>query len=228
MHAAREGHEQAVRELLNGNANVNRRGRDGDTALSVAVAHEPRLIKVLLKAGADLDSRNRAFEAAARVSNPDLFPVLMKAGLSRDVVARALFAASGSATLALDRRRDETVKSLIDLGAEVNGKNEKGQTPMLLAAERGHLSVIKILLNRGAAIDAGCDCPTSEGAGWTPLMVAIVDGHDEVAEFLMEKGADMNRKNQATGETALELAANKADAETISIPVKERCRRKCP
>ena len=42
---------------------------------------------------------------------------------------------------------DETAKLLIDSGANVNSKNGKGATPLIIAAVKGHYSVLRILTN---------------------------------------------------------------------------------
>ena len=42
---------------------------------------------------------------------------------------------------------DEIAKMLIDAGAKVNSKNHKDATPMIIAAVKGHTSVLRILAN---------------------------------------------------------------------------------
>ena len=42
---------------------------------------------------------------------------------------------------------DESAKLLIDAGANVNSKNHKGATPLIIAAVKGHYSVLRILAN---------------------------------------------------------------------------------
>ena len=40
---------------------------------------------------------------------------------------------------------DEAAKLLIDHGAKVNSTNKKGATPLIIAAVKGHYSVLRIL-----------------------------------------------------------------------------------
>ena len=42
---------------------------------------------------------------------------------------------------------DEFAKLLIDGGANVNSKNNKGATPLIIAAVKGHVSVLRVLAN---------------------------------------------------------------------------------
>lgn len=42
---------------------------------------------------------------------------------------------------------DEAAKLLIDVGANVNSKNLKGATPLVIAAVKGHYSVLRLLVN---------------------------------------------------------------------------------
>ena len=46
------------------------------------------------------------------------------------------------------------VKYLYHNGANINGKNEKGETPILLAALHGYRSVVKYLYQKGAGFHA--------------------------------------------------------------------------
>ena len=57
-------------------------------------------------------------------------------------------------------------------------------TPLCIAAQRGHLEVVRVLVESGANKDQG---KTDDGA--TPLFVAAHEGHLEVVRFLVEAGA---------------------------------------
>lgn len=79
---------------------------------------------------------------------------------------------------------------------------DDGSTPLLIAAQRGHLSMVQKLAEDGnarvdqAAIDGG-----------TPLLHAAQNGHSEVVEWLVHYGADPNRCTHDTNATPLYLAA---------------------
>ena len=58
-------------------------------------------------------------------------------------------------------------------------------TPLLIAADEGHLEVVQFLVECGANKDQG---RTNDGA--TPLFMAAQNGHLEVVRFLVESGAN--------------------------------------
>lgn len=109
----------------------------------------------------------------------------------------------------------QTVKLLIARGADVN---KPGWTPLHYAATRGHLDVMRVLLDENAYIDA------ASPNGTTPLMMAAFYGTPSAVKLLLEAGADPMLKNQL-GLTAIDFAqrANRTDsAEIIGAFVRAR------
>jgi len=100
--------------------------------------------------------------------------------------------------------QQDLAEKLIKKGADVN---KTGWTPLHYAASKGHLSIISLLLENSAYIDA--ESPN----GTTPLMMASMYGTPEAVKLLLEEGADPNLKNQQ-GLTAQQFAqrANRPDA----------------
>jgi ankyrin repeat protein len=54
-----------------------------------------------------------------------------------------------------------------DLGADVNLGDEEGCTPLFIAAQKGHLAVLRCLLD-----ELGADVNQASNRGFTPLMIA--------------------------------------------------------
>ena len=77
--------------------------------------------------------------------------------------------------------------------------NKTGWAPLHYAATGGHLEIIKLLLEENAYIDA--ESPN----GSTPLMMAAMYGTAEAVKLLMEEGADATLKNEK-GLTAIDFA----------------------
>lgn len=96
--------------------------------------------------------------------------------------------------------------------------NKTGWTPLHYAATGGHVEIIKLLLEEHAYIDA--ESPN----GSTPLMMAAMYGTAAAAKLLMEEGADPSIKNEL-GLTAIDFAqkANRQDVvEAIAKTVRSR------
>ena len=74
-------------------------------------------------------------------------------------------------------------------------------TPLHLAAENGHLSVVEYLVNQKADINA------KEQNDCAPLHLAARNGHLNVVEYLINQKADINAKNK-DGKTPLVLASD--------------------
>ena len=100
--------------------------------------------------------------------------------------------------------QQDLAEKLIKKGADVN---KTGWTPLHYAASNGHVTIISLLLENSAYIDA--ESPN----GTTPLMMAAMYGTPAAVKLLLEEGADPNLKNQQ-GLTALQFAqrASRPDA----------------
>jgi ankyrin repeat protein len=81
------------------------------------------------------------------------------------------------------------VRRLLGVGADVNGHNDYGNTPLHWACVKGHAYVVKELVDHGADVDAknNRDC--------TPLHWASRKGHLPVASALVSGGADILAAN---------------------------------
>jgi hypothetical protein len=90
----------------------------------------------------------------------------------------------------------------LDRGADPNAKNEFGETPLHVVAQKGSAPIAEVLIRRGAKIEA------KDEAGNTPLILASGRQFDymnsEVAKLLVSKGANPNAKNY-NGETPLHV-----------------------
>ena len=104
-------------------------------------------------------------------------------------------------------------KSMIEAGANIDHKIHCGCTPLHLAALKGHLEIVRLLIKKGARINlthikegglheigAG-----HGGKGQTPLHFAAKAGHAEIVKLLVENGANIN-KLASKKQTPLSLA----------------------
>lgn len=94
----------------------------------------------------------------------------------------------------------EMMKILIKNGANLEIKDEDGETPTFLASSSSAPEVIKVL------IDAGANPNASAADGWTCLMMAVRQGDYESTKALLEAGADLYLGRDMLGQGALELS----------------------
>ncbi|MGC8669454.1 MAG: ankyrin repeat domain-containing protein [Chthonomonadales bacterium] len=86
-------------------------------------------------------------------------------------------------------------------------------SPMQLAAYKGQVAVVKLLLKAGVRADAG---RTGVSSDWTPLHWAALGRHPDVVRLLIENGADLNALG-AGQKTALHQAVEQNDLATARI-----------
>ncbi|XP_048257852.1 ankyrin repeat domain-containing protein 50-like [Haliotis rufescens] len=117
---------------------------------------------------------------------------------------------------------------------DINGRGSCRRTPVMLAAEKGHIEIVKLLVDKGgdmSLVDKGhenilhlaCLCGQIEVVKYvlsqdivdincrgrktkTPVMLAARNGHKEVVEILVKKGADLSLAYNAAGSNVLHLA----------------------
>ena len=88
--------------------------------------------------------------------------------------------------------------------------DDVGQSLLALAALRGKLVMVELLVEKGAAVDAKID------TGATPLHIAAHKGHESVVKVLLQKGAAVDAKKD-TGVTPLHMAAHKGHESVVKV-----------
>lgn len=118
----------------------------------------------------------------------------------------------------------ENLERLIRAGANINARDENGNTPLMIAADRGR-PVAAVLL-----IEAGADVNAHNSKRETALTKALMfrqrsagDDHKSVIPVLIAAGADVKGQND-WGESALSLA-QKTGQPDIIYQIKAAARR---
>ena len=101
------------------------------------------------------------------------------------------------------------IKSRLDEGADINAK-DGDFTLLMKAAMEGYLKTAKLLIDKGAEIDAR----TNEGT--SALMAASMGGYTKIVELLLNAGANTKIKN-SMGYTAEMYAKEKGYTNIISL-----------
>jgi uncharacterized protein len=106
----------------------------------------------------------------------------------------------------------DTIRALVQSGADVNAAEGDGMTALHWAAEGNHAQGAQILIYAGARLDA-----RTRIGDFTPLLVAARVGNAEVLEVLLEAGADPHVRTSTGGMTALHFAAQAGNARAVTL-----------
>ncbi|XP_071109941.1 uncharacterized protein [Haliotis cracherodii] len=112
--------------------------------------------------------------------------------------------------LAAESGSSETVKLLLDKGADVSTQDDDGKTPLHMAAPRGSSETVKLLLDHGA------DVSTQDKDSKTPLHLAATSGSSETVKLLLAQGAHVSTKDR-NGDAPLHMAAPRGSSETVKL-----------
>ena len=96
----------------------------------------------------------------------------------------------------------------------INIRNKGGLTALHAAAYGGHVDVVELLIERGAAVNESKNL-----YHMSPLHAAAEEGHKEVVELLMAKGADIEAKER-NGYTPLTQAGWRQYWDTAGLLMK--------
>ncbi len=165
--------------------------------------HDMKVLTNMLKVDKDkvLASRTTGgitpLHYAASLDNTEAVYRLLEVGVKPDIRSE------GSQTTPLhwasDKGAEDSLRLLIQKGADVNAQAKNGFTPLHFVAKSADPSLAKYLIDAGASINA------LDNKGNTPLHIASFFGNGKVVAFLLQVGANSSITN-AEGNTAVALA----------------------
>ena len=112
------------------------------------------------------------------------------------------------------RRGDvETARRLLEAGADIDARDQHGQTALMNAAHAGQVDLVRLLVERGA------DLNVTAKYNLSALMLALIGRHIDVERLLIEAGADVILRSSANfgSQTALGLAEASGEEEIVQM-----------
>ena len=189
--AAQHGHDEVVKLLLAA-PGINCDARKGDAATPLAVAVQENhtgVVEQLIKSGADVnqivdeDGLTPLCVAASRGSLGVLRLLLQVPCIQVNCVTRNWVTPLSSASY---WGYPDTVKLLLEKGADPNITLASGIAPLHLACLRGHTAIVEILLDAGADMDGEIAITTADEVtdSYTPYGIVELIGHREIMTLL--------------------------------------------
>ncbi len=207
LKAVTDGDVAKVRVLLKKKPSLaTATDQNGVSALLLAVYHgRNEVANLLLASRIELN----IFEASATGRTERLRALLKNSPDLANAFAPDGFTPLGLAAFFGHR---ETVEALLDGGAKVNvsSRNVLKAVPLRSAAVAGHLDIARLLIARGAEVDA-----RGEG-GYTSLHEVAGGGRIEFAKLLLDHGADINARGD-DGKTPLTIAMESNQTEMANF-----------
>ena len=207
--ASRVGNIEIVERLLKSGANVNTLDGAHGTALRAAAlgGHED-LVRSLIAHGADVNIRHEhgahsVLQLALQSRNQAMFKALLAAGANMETKKST----QPHILITACKHGDaDLVELLLASGVDVNVPGTKPSyhywegdripyeeaTPLHAACAKGHLSVVRVLL------DHGVDIEKTHASCVTALMAAIGENHLSVIRLLLDAGANVNHAVHVT------------------------------
>ena len=157
---------------------VNAKNLRGFAPLHVAamMGHN-KIVELLIARGAEVNAKD----------NEGKSPLSWAAEKGHEEAIKLLIAKGADISLHLAVRLGDVarVRSLIEDGADVNDENTGGETPLYVAAAKGHKEVAELLIAKGADVNA-------KTWGYPPLSWSVWNEDRDMIKLLVTKGTDVN------------------------------------
>jgi len=158
VEAARCNNKEAVQRFLNESVSpdqIDVTDREGYRPLGWAAQHGSKdIARLLLEYGADVNAKNNMRQSPLIIATHAGESAMVQLLLENhaDVTITDLSNWYDALKYAIDKNYEAIAVQLIKAGSSVNEENRDGFTPLMVAALRGHISIINLLLENGADI----------------------------------------------------------------------------
>jgi ankyrin repeat protein len=186
--ARRPGNALTVKLLLDRGAKPNPNYRpesESSPLIEALTSGDPEIVAMLLDHGADAKMAGETGLTMAIAAHcPSCVDRILQQITDKSVLTFAL-----DDTVVFADTRD--VRALLNSGADANGYDLLGRTPLMYAAISDNLSVenMQLLIDRGADVNAIDKHAKTGDAGLTPLDIARHNGDTPIVKLLLKEGA---------------------------------------
>jgi ankyrin repeat protein len=186
--ARRPGGAPIVKLLLDHGAKTNpnyRPENESSPLIEGLTSGDPQVVAMLLDHGADAKMAGETgLTMAVAAHCPSCVDRILKQVTDKSVLTAAL-----DDTVVFADLRD--VRALLDHGADANGYDVLGRTPLMYAAvsDKLPLDIVQLLIDRGADVNAIDKHSKTGDEGLTPLDIARHNGDTPVVKLLLKSGA---------------------------------------
>nr|XP_040017663.1 protein phosphatase 1 regulatory subunit 12A isoform X11 [Gasterosteus aculeatus aculeatus] len=192
---------EMVQFLVESGSDVNRGDNEGWTPLHAAASCGfIQITKYLIEHGARVGAVNSEGELPLDVATEDAMERLLKGEIKKQAI-----------DVDVARKEEERVmlrdaRAVLAGGGTLTPHPNTKATALHVAAAKGYIEVLKVLLQCGVDVDSG------DIDGWTPLHAGAHWGQEEVCSLLADNMCNMTAVNNV-GQTPLDVAdENLADA----------------
>ncbi|KAI3829614.1 hypothetical protein L1987_03741 [Smallanthus sonchifolius] len=233
--AAMKGNSYVVSALLDAGADVNKRGRDGESVISLAIeSGSIDTVRVLVESCCFVvdHEHDRFLHDAASANRVDIMKVLCLSYLDLDVNSIDFELGLTPLHVAGSHGNLDVLRFLITLGCDPDTADYNGWTALHCAANNGHVEAVDFLLSSCNYVKYAVN-----KEGRTAFNLAVENGHTDLYDMLhlgdvlhraarkgdvdvmrkcLAEGAKVNGKDQ-NGWTALHKAAFKGHVEGVRV-----------
>ncbi|KAL8760314.1 MAG: hypothetical protein Q9199_000096 [Rusavskia elegans] len=225
--ALMRGHVSISKFLLESGASVDSHDNEGWTPLHQAASsgNEVGVISLLLDKGSDIEAKTSRTNYWNQSSPCEATPLFLAADNGQETIVKALMARGADPRcrntvgempihVACWRGFASTVKLMLDAGIDIEEKDlTHDETPLLKAASTGQPRVLKLLLDRGANMDA----VTQHGRNaLVHAQLHRKEGNEEAVRLL--EGEYKKKKEEEKDHRALR---EKEETEVLSVEMLE-------
>lgn len=226
LRAAQKKNGDAIKLLIDAQADLEKTNAKGNTALIIAVQQEYlNGIQLLLAAGANVNHANKkrytALTWAARRNNLDALKLLLNAGADVNPIKKTRFSAL---MWAIKNENEEAVNLLIQKGAATIRNPINEETTLNYAIHSRSLNIVKALIHAGVKINLAnfltavqdnaldivklfttskelttLDSKQKALVLYDALFTAVQNGYTDLAQFLIDSGAPINQRPLSEG-----------------------------